>query len=63
MILTKEEILLILKKLDEETVIEPSKTFPFRVSREKSFGYSDDKKVNALQAKLSILLEITTRPD
>jgi hypothetical protein len=55
--LTREDILLILDRLGDKTVVEPSQQFPYRVSC-KTPGYSDDKKVGALQAKLSIMLEI-----
>jgi hypothetical protein len=57
MILTKADILLILERLGEQTVVEPSKKFPYRVSC-KGMGYSDNKTVGALQAKLSIMLEM-----
>jgi hypothetical protein len=58
--LTVAEIRLLLEKLGEETVVEPNDTFPYRVSR-KGFGYSTDPKIGALQAKLSILLEVASR--
>jgi hypothetical protein len=54
--LTKKDILLILERIGEQTVVEPSKGFPYRVSCRAS-GYSDDKSVRTLQAKLSIMLE------
>lgn len=54
--LTKKDILLILERLGEITVVEPSKSFPYRVSCRGS-GYSNDKVISALQAKLSIMLE------
>ncbi len=57
MILTKKEILLILDRIGEETVAEPTTKFPYRISR-KGHGYSDDKEIGALQAKLSIMLEM-----
>ena len=55
--LTSEEILLLLKKLNERVVIAPSGDFPFTVVTD-GFGYSNDKKTGALQAKLSIMLEV-----
>jgi len=58
--LTKDEILLILKHIGSETVVEPTPAFPYRVSRE-GHGYSSDKKIGALQAKLSIMLEMASR--
>jgi hypothetical protein len=57
MVLTKQDILFILERIGEKTVVEPTKAFPYRVSCEGR-GYSDDKKVGALQAKLSIMLEM-----
>lgn len=54
--LTKEEISLFLAFLAEKTVVEPTKSFPYRISC-KRFGYSEDKRIGALQAKLSIMLE------
>ena len=58
--LTKDDILLILNLLSQETVVEPSKDFPYRVTREGN-GYSKDKKIGPLQAKLSIMLEVASR--
>jgi hypothetical protein len=60
MILTREDIHLILERLSEETVVEASQAFPYRVAR-KGHGYSDDKKIGALQAKLSIMLEMASK--
>lgn len=60
MILTKDDILFIMKRIGEETVTEPTDKFPYRISRE-GHGYSADKKVGALQAKLSIMLEMSSR--
>jgi hypothetical protein len=56
--LTKEEILMVLKLLAEETIVKPTKAFPFRISCDSRAGYSGDKRVGALQAKLSIMLEM-----
>lgn len=55
--LSSEDILFIMKRIGEKTVQEPTKDFPYRISCEGR-GYSDDPKVSALQAKLSILLEM-----
>lgn len=55
--LTREEISLIMERLMEDTVVEPSKTFPYRVSRRGS-GYVDDPKIAPLVGKLSIMLEV-----
>lgn len=57
--LKRDEILFLLKLLGEETVQEPTEKFPFRISREGR-GYSSDKKVGSLQAKLSIMLEMAS---
>jgi len=57
MVLSKEDIRFLLERLGEETIVEPSEEFPFRVSR-KGFGYSKDSKVGSLQAKLSMMLEM-----
>jgi hypothetical protein len=58
--LSVEEIRHLLGLLGQETVVEPSKTFPFRVTRAQP-GYSDDPLVGPLQAKLSIMLEAAQR--
>jgi hypothetical protein len=58
--LTRDEILFLLNLLAQETVVEPSKGFPYRVTRE-GHGYSKDPKVGPLQAKLSIMLEAAGR--
>lgn len=57
--LTVEEIQLLLKLLGEETVVEPKEGFPYRISK-AVFGYRDGK-AGALQAKLSILLEVAAK--
>lgn len=56
--LTSEEIQLILGLLSQETVVPESKEFPYRIVNPRGFGYSKDKKIGALQAKLSIWLEV-----
>jgi len=55
--LTKEDIAFLLELLSEQTVVAPSKAFPYRISCQGT-GYSKDRKVGALQAKLSIMLEV-----
>lgn len=57
MILSKEQILLIMERIGEKTVVEPTKEFPYRISV-RQLGYSDDKKIGQLQATLSIMLEM-----
>jgi len=58
MILSRDDILLILELLSRETVVPSSVEFPYLISR-KSQGYSADPKIGGLQAKLSIMLEMT----
>ena len=58
--LTVDEIRELLRLLSEETVVQPTKSFPYRVSREH-LGYSDNSDVARLQAKLSIMLEVAQR--
>lgn len=58
--LTAEQIRTLLDLLAQETVVEPTDAFPFRVSR-RAHGYSRDPKIGALQAKLSIMLEVKGR--
>jgi hypothetical protein len=58
--LTVAEIHLLLEKLGEEVVLEPNERFPYRVTL-KGSGYSTDPKISALQAKLSIMLEVASR--
>jgi len=60
MILTREDIHLILDRLAQETVVEPSQSFPYRVTCQGR-GYSSDQKIGALQAKLSIMLEMASK--
>jgi len=59
--LTEEQIRFILERIGEETVVEPTKDFPYRVSRASNFGYSKDRKIGALQAALSIMLEVACK--
>ncbi len=58
MLLTAEEILILLGLLAEETVVTPTEGFPFRISRRGRIGYSDDEGVATMQGKLSIMLEV-----
>lgn len=57
--LTSAEIHLLLNRLADKTVVEPTKEFPYRVSVATT-GYSEDLTIAKLQAKLSILLEVAT---
>ena len=56
--LTQVEIRTLLDCLAQEPVVEPSDGFPYTVTRKVS-GYSD--KHGALQAKLSVMLEVAAR--
>lgn len=58
MALTEAQILKLLDLCAEVTVVEPSEAFPYRVTR-RSSGYSQDKELGQLQARLSIMLEMT----
>jgi hypothetical protein len=58
--LSADDYRLLLDLLAEETVVEPSKEFPFRVSR-KAFGYSNDAQKGRIQAALSIALEVASK--
>lgn len=60
--LSKEDILFILERIGEQTVVEPSKAFPYRVSC-KGHGYSDDPRIGRLQAALSIMLEVAAKQE
>ena len=62
MILSKAEILLILERIGEQTVVDPTKRFPYRIST-RGMGYSDDKQIGPLQAKLSIMLEMAAKAE
>lgn len=59
--LNVEEIRLILRLLAETTVVEPTPKFPFRIVERSQLGYSDDPMIGALQAKLSIMLEVASK--
>ena len=54
--LDKKDILFILKSIAHQTIVEPTKKFPYRIVQEAK-GYSEDKFVSALQTKLSIMLQ------
>ena len=56
MLLTADEIRMILDKIGREVVVEATKDFPFEVIMRGSQGYHSDEKVSALQVKLSIML-------
>jgi len=58
--LTHEQIRFILERIGEKTVVEPTKSFPYRISVE-GHGYSDDKKIGAIQATLSVMLETSEK--
>ena len=60
MMLTREEILHILKLVGRKVVVPESKDFPYQISVEGR-GYADDKFIGGLQAKLSIMLEVAAR--
>lgn len=60
--LNAEDIRLLLKLVGEETVVEPSKKFPYRVSK-KVFGYSDDPQRGRVQAALSMMLEMASKKE
>lgn len=55
--LTKDEILRILEGLNLKTLYSDGSVF----LQQKQHGYSDDPEVGALQAKLSIMLEVASR--
>lgn len=54
--MSPEDIQQLLAMLAEETIVEPTSEFPFRVSRCQS-GYSSDPQRARLQATLSLMLE------
>lgn len=58
MILTTDEILVLISLTKQETVVEPRENFMFRVVRDNSFGYSKDPDMSRLQSKLSIMLQV-----
>lgn len=60
--MSSEDIRLLLELVGEETVVEPTKDFPHRVSK-KGFGYSDNPQRARIQASLSMLLEVTSRQE
>lgn len=55
--LTRDEILRILDGLQMKTLYSDGRIF----LQQKEMGYSDDKEVGALQAKLSIMLEMASK--
>jgi hypothetical protein len=60
MMLTAKQIRRLLEMCGEETVVAPSKSFPYKISC-RTHGYSDDKELGALQATLSIMLEVASK--
>ena len=60
--LNTADISYLLTLLGRPVVVQPSAAFPFTVvGADRSFGYSADPVVGALQAKLSIMLEAARR--
>ena len=60
-ILTVDDIQLILDKIGRETVVHSSDSFKFDVVTQSARGYHSDPKIGALQAKLSMMLEVASR--
>jgi hypothetical protein len=58
--LTSKQIRWLLERCAEETVVEPTQDFPYRISK-RGHGYSKDKEIGALQATLSIMLEVAAK--
>ena len=56
--LPAEDIRFLLELLNEETVVEPTSAFPFRISKRSGIGYSADPQVGRIQAGLSIALQV-----
>lgn len=54
--LTSVEIHKLLEMLAQEVVVAPTKGFPYTITQRRG-GYSNDREVGMLQAKLSIMLE------
>lgn len=61
MLLTADEIRMILDKIGREVVVEATQDFPFEVITPRSQGYHSDGKVSSVQTKLSIMLEAASR--
>lgn len=59
--LTNEQIHYILDRIAEPTIVEPTDKFPYRISGRRRSGYSDEPMVGAIQATLSIMLEMNER--
>jgi hypothetical protein len=55
--LSKKQIQTLLDMLAQETVVEPTSDFPYRISRRAS-GYSKNPEVGTLQAALSLGLQM-----
>lgn len=58
--LAAEDYRLLLELLAEETVVRPTKEFPYRVSQ-RGVGYSSDPQKGKIQAALSIALEVAAK--
>lgn len=59
--LTTKDILLILDRIGREVVVPATDHFPYDIITRRSHGYADDPTIGALQAKLSIMLEVAGR--
>ncbi len=57
--LKPEEIQQLLEELSWATVVENVDGFPYRI-QQRGHGYSTDKAIGSLQAKLSIMLQVAT---
>lgn len=58
--LKADEIVFLIEEIGREAVVEESEEFPFRVTKRGS-GYHSDAERGALQAKLSMMLEMAAR--
>ena len=58
MILTEEDIRLILDKIGREVAVPSTDEFPFDIVSCRSQGYHSDPVIGKLQAKLSIMLQM-----
>jgi len=46
----------LLDHLKRETVAEPTEAFPFRVTRDRGMGYSEDPEIAQIEGTLSVML-------
>ena len=60
--LTTPQIRLLLDRLSEQTVVEPTDAFPYRITR-RGVGWSNDPVTSSIQAALSILLATTSEKE